>query len=309
MKPVFCLIFIFLVINSYSQTFQELTTSAGKAGAEKNYRQAIDLYNQALKMNKGNYIIYDKLGLMYYSLKSYDTAVMYTTMTLNVVPGDTTALYERAFSYREKKDFVKALDDFKLCYERTNRQNADACFNLGKAYADLRMFDEAIRYYQLTLILQPGDKYSLNELGYCFASLSKPDIDNALKYYDEAVAKDGNYEEAIYNRAVLYSGTMHLSKKAHRDLEKCIRIAPGNPEAYFLEALLYREQKKYDKARELYDKLIERHPELAKAYYERAFTWSEEGKNEKACKDIRQAQFLNFQIPETDLLRVGKICN
>ena len=51
MRKILIIILTVFVANTYGQTFEELTSSAIKAGQEKDYRKAIDLYNKALKLD------------------------------------------------------------------------------------------------------------------------------------------------------------------------------------------------------------------------------------------------------------------
>ena len=192
-KSFLILLVTLIACKTYGQTFEELTSSAIKAGQEKNYRQAIDLYNKALKLDNENYFIYNKLSLMYYYLDNVDSSIVYCDLTLKIVPNDTSALYQRGHCYMEKENYQKALDDFTLSFEKTNKTNSNASFNIGKCYFGLGNIDKAIEFYKTTLTLEPNDKYSFYELGYAFASLSTPDKENALKFYTKAIEQDKNY--------------------------------------------------------------------------------------------------------------------
>jgi tetratricopeptide (TPR) repeat protein len=144
MKKTLIIILTLIVCKTYGQTFEELTSSAIKAGQEKNYRQAIDLYNQALKLDNENYFIYNKLSLMYYYLDNLDSSIVYCDLTLKIVPNDTTALYQRGHCYLDKGKNQNALDDFTKSFEMTNKRNSNASFNIGKCYFGLGNIDKAI---------------------------------------------------------------------------------------------------------------------------------------------------------------------
>ena len=288
------------VCKTYGQTFEELTSSAIKAGQEKNYRQAIELYNKALKLDNGNYFIYNKLSLMYYCLDNLDSSIVYCNLALEKVPNDSTALYQRGHCYMDKQNFQKAIDDFTLSFEKTNKQNSDASFNIGKCYFGLGDIDNAIAFYMTTLTLEPNDKYSFYELGYCYASLSTPDKENALKYYSKAIDQDKNYYEAYFNRGLLYATQFKNLKKGHADLERSIEIRPKNKLSYLYNGMLYRDEAKEGseekllKARDMFDKVIELYPNYADAYFERAVTWYKIGILNMVCKDLDKAESLGY---------------
>ena len=283
-----------IVCNTYGQTFEELTSSAVKAGKEKNYRQAIDLYNKALKLDHENYFIYKKLSLMYYNLHNLDSSIVYCDLTLKIVPNDTTALYQRGHCYLDQTKFQKALDDFTLCFEKTNKRNSSASFNIGKCYFGLGNIDKAIEFYKTTLNLEPNDKYSFYELGYCYASLSTPDKDNALKFYNQAIDQDKNYYDAYFNRGLLYATQFKDLKKGHVDLERSIEIRPKNKLSYLYNGMLYRDEEDFGKAKDMFNKVIEFYPNYGDAYFERAVTWYKIGILNMVCNDLDKAENLGY---------------
>jgi tetratricopeptide (TPR) repeat protein len=294
MRKALIIILSLIVFKTYGQTFEELTSSAIKAGQEKNYRQAIELYNKALKLDNGNYIIYNKLSLMYYYLDNVDSSIVYCNLALEKVPNDTAALYQRGHCYMDKQNFQKAIDDFTLSFEKTNNRNSDASFNIGKCYFGLGDIDKAIEFYKTTLTLEPNDKYSFYELGYCYASLSAPDKDNALKYYNKAIDQDNNYYEAYFNRGLLYATQFKNLKKGHADLEKSIEIRPKNKRSYLYNGMLYRDEEDFEKAKNMFNKVIELYPNYAEAYFERAVTWYKIGILNMVCKDLDKAESLGY---------------
>lgn len=294
MRKALIIILSLIVCKTYGQTFEELTSSAIKAGQEKNYRQAIELYNKALKLDNGNYIIYNKLSLMYYYLDNVDSSIVYCNLALEKVPNDTAALYQRGHCYMDKRNFQKAIDDFTLSFEKTNKRNSDASFNIGKCYFGLGDIDNAIEFYKTTLTLEPNDKYSFYELGYCYASLSTPDKDNALKYYNKAIDQDNNYYEAYFNRGLLYATQFKNLKKGHADLEKSIEIRPKNKRSYLYNGMLYRDEEDFEKANNMFNKVIELYPNYADAYFERAVTWYKIGILNMVCKDLDKAESLGY---------------
>ena len=300
MKKYFLIIFTLFVCNTYGQTFEDLTQSAIKAGKEKHYREAIDYFNKALKLDKRNYHIYKELSLLYYHLDNLDSSIIYCNLILQIIPNDTSALYQRGYCYKEKNEFQKAIDDFTLSFEKANKRSSDACFNIGKCYSELGNFDKAIEYYNLTLTLEPNDKYSYYELGFCYASLKIPDKDNALKYYNKAIEQDKNYYDPYFNRGLLYAVQFKNLKKGHEDLERSIEIRPKNKLSYLYNGMLYRDEAKEEseeklfKARDMFDKVIKLYPEYPNAYFERAVTWYKIGILNMVCKDLDKAESLGY---------------
>lgn len=295
MRKTLLILFVLVGLATHAQsTFQELVTSAIKAGQEKNYTLSIGLYHKALALDSGNYHVYNRISTGHYLQNNLDSALFYCNLTLDIVPEDTNALYQRGHCYLDRKEYKKALDDFSATFDKTNKSKSDASFNMAKCYVGLGDLTTAIQYYQTTLKLEPNDKYTLYELGYCYASLSKPDKVSALKYYNQAIEQDPNYYHAYFNRGLLYAVQYKDKKRGHTDLEKSIELKPKSKMPYLYNGMLYREEKELEKARSMFDKVIELYPDYAEAYYERALTWYDIGVLNMVCRDLEKAEALGY---------------
>lgn len=285
---------ILLSCKSHAQTFKELATTATKAGLDGKYKEAISLYNKALKLDKGNYFVYNQLSKIYYHLQNLDSSLVYCNMTLAIAPNDTSALYQRGHCYMVKGSYQKALEDFSASFAGSKNRSSDSSFNIGQCYFGIGDVEKAIEYYKITLLLEPNDKYALYELGHCYASLDKPDKDNALMYYSKAIAQDKEYYDPYLNWGLLYATLIRDLKKAHADIERSIAIRPKNKNSYLYNGLLYRDEEDLGKAKDMFNKLIELHPDFAEAYFERAVTWYKIGVLNMVCKDLNKAEILGY---------------
>ena len=303
------IVFLFLILGSsvsYAQTFEELTKSAINAENHKNYREAISLWNQALKLDEGNHFLFNKIGLMYYYLNQVDSAIIYYNLTLSKFPSDTVAHFQRGHCYLYKDEFQKALDDFLAAFVATEKKNPDASFNVGKSYAGLGNLEKAIEYYKITLNLTPNDKYSYYELGFCYASLPQPDKENALSNYNKAIQLDDKYYEPYLNRGLLYAVQFRNLKKAHQDLEKSIDIKPKNKLSYLYNGMLYRDEDILEKSEDMFNKVIALYPDYAEAYYERAINWYKIGILNMVCRDLNKAESLGLTKATEDKKKLCK---
>lgn len=291
-KYLFVLSLLFFQYTS-GQTFGDYAKLGFDAQQKENYQEAIFQYSKAQKIEPHNVDINRRIGLMYYYLTKYDSALSYYNLALTANPKDSISYYQRGFVYLDSGEYQKAVDDFTVAFE-SSKTSADACFNIGKSYAGLGNFDKAIEYYRKTLTLLPNDKVSFYEIGYCFASRSLPDKDSALKYYNKAIEQDKNYYDVYFNRGLLYAKQFKNLNKAHQDLETSISIRPKNKFSYLYNGLLYFNEKEFGKAKDMYDRLIELYPDFGQAYYERARAWYGIGILNMVCKDLDKAESLGF---------------
>lgn len=169
MNKIVIALLILVTSVTYGQTFEELVTSAAETREKENFTEAIALYNRALLLDEDNHNIYNKLSLLHYYLGDVNNSILYCNKTLYLVPDDSTALYQRGYCYLSSGHYKKALDDFIRAFELTDLQNSNGSFNIGKCYFGLGDLNKAIEFFELTLRLEPNDKSSYFQLGYCYA--------------------------------------------------------------------------------------------------------------------------------------------
>ena len=76
---------------------------------ENNFREAIDILNKALRLDKNNVRAYEKLGWAYRELNDYDKAIFYCTKAIEVDPNHKWTYNNLAGIYYKLKDYEKAI--------------------------------------------------------------------------------------------------------------------------------------------------------------------------------------------------------
>jgi tetratricopeptide (TPR) repeat protein len=72
-------------------------------------------------------------------------------------------------------------------------------------------------------------------------------------------------------------------------------ILPGSPETVNREIVLQADR--YDRAISEFNRVLEKNPRDARAYYERGLVYYNMGEYDKASQDVRRAQSLGYQVP------------
>lgn len=152
-----------------------------------------------------------QLALVYEVQKDYDRAESLLEEILKSDPDNTEAKYRLAAVYERKKDYDHAESLFKEVI-RENPQNAGALNYFGYMLADRGIrLEEAIRYVQEALAIDPDNGAYLDSLGWAYFKLN--DLENAEKFLlkadryvkDDPVISDhlgdlyfktGNFEKA-----------------------------------------------------------------------------------------------------------------
>ncbi|MBN2318719.1 MAG: tetratricopeptide repeat protein [Acidobacteria bacterium] len=125
-----------------------------------------------------------QLAVVYEIQKDYDRAESLLKEILEADPDNTEAKYRLAAVYERKKDYDRAESLFKEVI-RANPGNAGALNYFGYMLADRGIrLEEAVRYVQEALAIDPDNGAYLDSLGWAYFKLN--DFENAEKYLLQA---------------------------------------------------------------------------------------------------------------------------
>lgn len=142
---------------------------------------------------------------------------------------------------------------------------------LGTRYLDNKMYGEALKAFEEALKYYPDNQNLYYYVGACAGYMSHAAMDfggvgssdiryNYLKLaedaYKRAVTIDDRYVRALYGLGVLYVFELDESEKAIPYLEKLLTIDTKNIDAMFVLARAYYCTYEFDKAVDVYDKII-----------------------------------------------------
>jgi len=129
----------------------------------KQYRRAIQDYNEAIRLNPRYAVAYANRGSAYGDLKQYPRAIQDQTEAIRLIPGFALAYYNRGSTYDDLKQYRRAIQDYNKAI-RLNPRYAIAYGNRGVAFERLGRRKEAIRDYRQALRLDPGQRQSRTNL-------------------------------------------------------------------------------------------------------------------------------------------------
>ena len=143
---------------------------------------------------------------------------------------------------------------------------------LGTRYLDNKMYGEALKAFQEALTYYPDNQNLYYYVGVCAGYMSHAALDynasgtNEIKYnylklaeeaYLRAIAIEDRYVRALYGLGVLYVFELDEPEKAVPHLEKALSIDTKNLDTMFVLARAYYSTYEFDKAVEMYDRIIE----------------------------------------------------
>ena len=142
---------------------------------------------------------------------------------------------------------------------------------LGTRYLDNKMYGEALKAFQSALQYYPDNQNLYYYVGICAGYMSHTALDynatgnmeqkyNYLKLaetaYLRAIEIEPRYSRALYALGVLYVYELDEPAKAIPYLEKVLDIEKKHTDAMFVLARAYYSTYEFDKAVEMYDKII-----------------------------------------------------
>jgi tetratricopeptide (TPR) repeat protein len=161
---------------------------------------AIVEYQRALQLDNQNSIAYNDLGYSLALLERYDEALDAFGEALKIDPSYDIALSNRADLYI----LLERYDDAETDYTEAINVNpvASNYYNRGLFYLDFSVTDFAINDFELASELEPDSPIYLGNLGYSY--YLEFDYENAIDYFNESLAIDGEYMSARTYRGLAY---------------------------------------------------------------------------------------------------------
>lgn len=172
--------------------------------------------------------------------------------------------------------------------EEARQKNPRYQYNIGIVHLNRGNLDEAIRYLNKSLALNPNYYLALNALG--LAYFMKGNLEESTKYFQRCLVINPTFSEARNDLGMVYQ-EMGLMDKAQQEF----RIAAADKNfnsrelPYYNLARLYLAQGKLDEALEHVQKALELNKEMAMAYNLKGMIHEKLKKYDEAIESYTQA--------------------
>ena len=172
----------------------------------------------------------------------------------------------------------------------------------GDIFMARKMYREAIDVFREDKSKNP---VIVNKIGIAYHQMQQ--LDNARKYYQQAIRLKPDYAEAINNLGTVYYAQKSFGK-AIRYYQKALKYAPNSASIYSNLGTAYFARKKYKEAMETYQTALKLDPnvfenhgsygvlleernveERAKFHFHMAKLYAQAGRNELALQYLRKA--------------------
>ena len=151
----------------------------------KEYRRAIELYGEAIRVNPNNAIAYGNRALAHYNLTEYNEAIEDNNIAVKLDPKYAGAFRNRGTAYATLGQLQQAIEDYDKAIA-LDPNYASAYNNRGYAYYNLEQYEQAIEDYCKAIELNPNYALAYGNRALSYRALKKFDLAEA----DEAKAKE-----------------------------------------------------------------------------------------------------------------------
>ena len=183
-------------------------------------KQAINAYNQALKIHPEMADVWNNRGVALTRLKMFDEAITSYDRALHIRADYADAWNNRGVSLIELQHYQEAINSFEQGI-KVKPDYADAWNNRGVCFAKIQQYQEAVKSYNQAIAIKNDYSDAWNNRG---VSLMKLGIyGEAIACFDNAVKVKPDFFSAWYNQARCYSlkGEFEVALKS---LEKAANL-------------------------------------------------------------------------------------
>jgi len=244
---------------------------------------AINLYNEVIKIDNNNSEAYVNLAIAQGQNKSFDAALATINTAkskfsnnsqiketeLSLKAQATDEKLEIAANYYNNKDYQNAINE----YLKITPATADTMLGVASAYQNMNNTDKAIEYYKQALTLAPTN----SDIAYYIAALyaDKEDMENANIYAQKSLALNKTNKQAqelvknisenliaqnLDNAIALFDQEKYT--ESLNLINQVLASDTKNAYALYYRGMIYDTQKKYNQAITDYKKAISVNPDL-----------------------------------------------
>ncbi len=224
----------------------------------KQYGEAIDAYDQAIRFDSTNARFYSNKSYTLIELKRYEEAIAACDQAIRLDSTNACAYNNKGCALIELKRYGEAIDAYDQAI-RLDPTNARFYSNKGRALNRLKRYEEAVATYDQAIHLDPTNTLAYYKKGY---------ILNSLKQHEEAI--------------VVYDQAIHLN--------------PNDAPAYNGKGNALYDLQRYEQALLIYEQALRLDPNYASVYNNMGNTLKRLGKDREAQQAYERAKQFDTKV-------------
>lgn len=241
---------------------------------KKQYKAAINHYNQALKLNSKDADTYYKRGLARYHLGDYEEAIADYTQVIQINPYYGKVYTKLGLARYQLGDYEGAIADYTQAI-RINSNDAVAYRNRADIRYHVGDYQGAIEDYNQAIKINPN-------------SSNFGDSNRAIELFSQSIEINPNDVIGYKNRG---NSRFDLGdhKGAIEDYTQVLKMNPNDADAYYNRAHARYDLGDYQGAIEDYTQVLKINPNDADAYYNRGYARYNLGDKQGVIDDFQKA--------------------
>ena len=227
-----------------------------------------ELFGDVIKKHPKISFAYSNLGAEYMNKEKYDSALICYDKAIEIDSLDSYAYFNRAFTFIEKGNNQKAIDDFKsaISINSNYKFRALSYTHIGDIYNKIGQDSLAIYYFDLAIKTNSESSFSFNKRGVYY--LNRNMSERAQSDFRKAVELDAYYAEAINNLGSVFLSSGNVNE-ALKCFDQAIEVEPEYSVAYFNRGFLKYNNNKPSEAIIDFNIAIKLNKEFYPAYIQR----------------------------------------
>ena len=268
-------------------TSSALYTNLGSAFEDqKRVREAIDAYEESIRLNSENAKAHYNLGILFRILGQTDNSVSHLETAIRIHPDYFEAHSALGNTLLQKKETNAALLAFQRSVE-INPRFVIGHFNLGNTLQLLQRTDEAIEEYRRAIEINPNFAPAYLNLARELHNQGKHE--EALAALSEAIRSQPALAAAHHNRGnVLFNG-LKRPDEAAESFREAIRLDPNYAESHAGLGLIHFGKGELDSAIDCFKRAIALNLRMGSIHAYLAYAYEKQGKIDKSLEELRIA--------------------
>jgi tetratricopeptide (TPR) repeat protein/SpoVK/Ycf46/Vps4 family AAA+-type ATPase len=251
--------------------------------------EAQTAYQSSIALNPDNSLTWRELGISYYKLEQYESAIASYQQSININPKYAYSYNDLGMVYQDQGKYELAIASYQQSI------NLDPKFaiphnNLGSVYQDQGKYELAIASYQQAINLDLNDTILHNNLGNVYQAQGKYEL--AISSYQQAINLDPKDADSHRYLGIVYRQNAQY-ELALECFQKAIELNPKDSIIHISLGILYQAQGKYKLAISSYQQAINLDPKYASPHNSLGYLYLTQGELEKAKNEFIEAINLN----------------
>jgi tetratricopeptide (TPR) repeat protein len=265
-----------------------------------NYDESIRLYKEVIAKQPRNASAYANLGLAHGGKGQWKEEIENYRKAISLNPKDVVVHYNLASAFEKRNQDQDALREYQTVL-KMNPGDHEAMTKLADIDFKNKRYGEAIKAYEKILKSSPRKASIHANLGFAYGELKKYKLSS--ENYEKAIRYGMKDPQVHYNLAYTYD-KLGRKKQAIREYEY---VAASHPNMNVLNILAeyYTDEKQYENAIKIYEKMIVINPKRATAYSGLGYVYGLKNNIDKEIEYYRIS--LRYDAEDDDVyLSLGK---